>query len=172
MGSDATVVPGRWLGLDISSTTSGWAVVDTEGGCRLVGSGIIRQKRHKDDSIGLRLERLAEALAKALIQFRPERAVLEAGYLKHGIAMLKIAEARGVGLFCCHVAKVPVDEVPPATIKKQIGGHGAADKDRMEAAVRSLCRGCPEKFASDDESDAVSVALYGALILTKQECPI
>lgn len=168
-------VPGRWLGLDISSTTSGWAIVDgdRDGGVPvLVASGIVSMKRRDKDVIGLRLERLFEGLVPVLRDHRPYRAVLEAGYLKHGIAMLKIAEARGVGLLVCHAAGVPVDEVPPATVKKSIGGHGLAEKDRMEAAVRRLCRGCPATFASDDESDAVSMALYGALILAGQECPI
>ena len=172
MGASSPVA-GRWIGLDISSTTSGWAVVDSpSAGPVLVASGIIRMSRKPKDSIGLRLERLFDSLVPVLKEYRPERATLEAGYLKHGIAMLKIAEARGVALLVCQGAGVAVDEIPPATVKKAIGGHGNADKDRMESAVRTICRGCPATFASDDESDAVSVALYGALILGPTVCPI
>ena len=164
-------IAGRWIGLDISSTTSGWAVVDAAGPT-LVASGIIKMSRRPKDTIGIRLERLFFELGPVLLEHRPCRAVLEAGYLKWGISMLVIAEARGVALLVCQGAGIRVDEVPPSTLKLEIGGHGHSDKDRMEAAVRRLCRGCPDSFASDDESDAVSCALYGALVLQPQKCPI
>ena len=169
-------VAGRWLGLDISSTTSGWAVVDAAPGGskpRLLASGIVRMNRHKNDSIGLRLERLFDELVPILKEWMPARAALEAGYAHNsGTTTRRLAMASGVAVLVCHAAGVPVDEVPPSKVKKAIGGHGHAEKERMESAVRMLCAGCPAAFASDDESDAVSVALYGALILQTTECPI
>lgn len=162
------------LGLDISSTRSGWAVLDaSKDPPRLVVSGIVKQKRSDKDSMGLRLERLADALIAVLKGHAITSAVLEAGYLKYGIAMLKIAEARGVALLCCQGARVPVQEVPPAQWRKRIAGKGNTDKVDAQQMLRLQVQNLPDAFASDDESDAIACALYGALLLTdKAACPI
>lgn len=166
-------VVGRWIGLDISSTTSGWAVVDSPStGPVLVASGIIRMSRKPKDSIGLRLERLFEGLVEIMRTHRPAHVLLEGGFCRHGTATRRTSEARGVALLVLHGARLVVETVPPRAVKLKIGGHGGADKDRMEKAVRMICRGCPATFASDDESDAVACALYGALILGPTVCPI
>lgn len=54
-----------------------------------------------------------------------------------------------------------VEEIPPTTIKTTVAGYSRADKDEVEAGVRELLQEHQKKmkFYSDDESDAVAVAL-------------
>lgn len=58
-----------------------------------------------------------------------------------------------------------IEEIPPTTVKSLIAGYGKATKDEVEEGVRNLL---PEdqkdfKFATDDESDSVAVALTYAI---------
>lgn len=54
-----------------------------------------------------------------------------------------------------------IEEIPPTTIKTMIAGYSKADKDEVEVGVRKLLSEEQKnmKFYSDDESDAVAVAL-------------
>ena len=54
-----------------------------------------------------------------------------------------------------------VEEIPPTTIKTTIAGYSRADKEEVEQGVRELLLDHQKemKFYSDDESDAVAVAL-------------
>ncbi|WP_260444605.1 crossover junction endodeoxyribonuclease RuvC [Listeria booriae] len=54
------------------------------------------------------------------------------------------------------------DPITPATIKKYVVGNGKADKQEVADAVRRWA-GYEGEFASDDESDAVAIALYKAI---------
>lgn len=54
-----------------------------------------------------------------------------------------------------------IEEIPPTTVKSLIAGYGKATKDEVEEGVRDLLPDSQKdfSFATDDESDAVAVAL-------------
>lgn len=54
-----------------------------------------------------------------------------------------------------------IEEIPPTTIKTMIAGYSKADKQEVEEGVRKLLQEHQKdiEFYSDDESDAVAVAL-------------
>lgn len=54
-----------------------------------------------------------------------------------------------------------IEEIPPTTIKTFIAGYSKADKQEVEEGVRKLLQEHQREmeFYSDDESDAVAVAL-------------
>lgn len=54
-----------------------------------------------------------------------------------------------------------VEEIPPTTIKTFVAGYSRADKEEVEEGVRKLLQDHQKDmdFYSDDESDAVAVAL-------------
>lgn len=58
-----------------------------------------------------------------------------------------------------------VEEIPPTTIKTVVAGYSRADKQEVETGVRELLQEHQKemKFYSDDESDAVAVALTYAI---------
>lgn len=51
--------------------------------------------------------------------------------------------------------------IPPGTVKRVVGGSGKADKKEVEDGVRKYCE--YGDFKSDDESDAVAIALTFAI---------
>lgn len=58
-----------------------------------------------------------------------------------------------------------VEEIPPTTIKTVVAGYSRADKQEVEEGVREHLQEHQKamKFYSDDESDAVAVALTYAI---------
>ena len=54
-----------------------------------------------------------------------------------------------------------IEEIPPTTIKTIVAGYSKADKQEVEEGVRKLLQEHQKEmeFYSDDESDAVAVAL-------------
>jgi len=58
--------------------------------------------------------------------------------------------------------KVTQQPISQSKIKRLVVGKGKAEKDEVEAAVRRLT-GYAGEFATDDESDAVAVALAWAI---------
>ena len=54
------------------------------------------------------------------------------------------------------------DPIPQQTVKKHVVGKGRAEKHEVEEAVRKIT-GYKGEFASDDESDAVAIALCHAI---------
>ena len=58
-----------------------------------------------------------------------------------------------------------VEEIPPTTVKTTVAGYSRADKQEVEEGVRELLIDSQKdmKFYSDDESDAVAVALTWAI---------
>lgn len=54
-----------------------------------------------------------------------------------------------------------VEEIPPTTVKSFVAGYSRADKEEVEEGVRKHLQECQKdmEFYSDDESDAVAVAL-------------
>lgn len=58
-----------------------------------------------------------------------------------------------------------IEEIPPTTIKTIVAGYSKADKQEVEDGVRKLLQPHQKKmeFYSDDESDAVAVALTSCI---------
>lgn len=58
-----------------------------------------------------------------------------------------------------------VEEIPPTTIKTVVAGYSRADKQEVEDGVREMLQEHQKnmEFYSDDESDAVAVALTWAI---------
>jgi crossover junction endodeoxyribonuclease RuvC len=68
-----------------------------------------------------------------------------------------LGHARGVCLLAAGLHGITVTEYAPATVKRAVTGHGAADKHRVGAWVAGVL-GC-EVAPVLDESDALAVAL-------------
>lgn len=58
-----------------------------------------------------------------------------------------------------------VEEIPPTTVKTTVAGYSRADKQEVEEGVREMLIDSQKnmEFYSDDESDAVAVALTWAI---------
>ncbi|WP_033829068.1 crossover junction endodeoxyribonuclease RuvC [Bacillus andreraoultii] len=145
------------LGLDVSMNSTGWAVLGVKGqAVRLVDSGII--KANQKQPHGKRLRKQRETFKAIIEKYRPKYVAREAGFSRHIKATQTLFKAYGVAdeFF----AEDDLVEYAAATIKKVVTGKGRATKEEVESAIRKLLN-LPDsfEFQSDDESDAVAIAI-------------
>jgi crossover junction endodeoxyribonuclease RuvC len=154
----------RVFGVDPGTRVVGWAVLSagadgthalTSGTWRLGGS---------DLPLPQRLHRLHQMLSAMLQLHQPTELALEAAFVGPNVrSALRLGEARGVVMMTAAAAGLPVEEIPPATVKRRVAGAGAASKEQVERLVR-MRLGLPHlKFSTADESDAVAVAFCALL---------
>ena len=145
------------LGLDVSMNSTGWAILGVKGDAvRLVDSGIIKAKTKQ--SHGKRLQNQRQHFVDIVERYKPTHVAREAGFSRHIKSTQVLFKAYGVTeeVF----ADFDLVEYAAATIKKIVTGSGRADKTEVESAIRYELN-LPEsfEFKSDDESDAMGVAL-------------
>jgi len=155
----------RFLGLDISLTSPGFAVIEvrnrepslitarhvktdakTPDGVRFsmieaFTTVIAGEYKGRDGFAGIIREDYKRPASKRQGQtIFGAWAAVDSGLSRHGLAV--------------------TDEINAATIKRIVGGHGRADKDAVAAGVEKLLKIPPGfEFANDDESDAAAIVL-------------
>jgi crossover junction endodeoxyribonuclease RuvC len=146
----------RVMGLDPGSRKTGYGIVTLQDGHPVrVDSGVLCLG---NGSLESRLERLHQQLQQVVIAHQPTVCAVE-GVFQHRNprSALILGHARGVCLLAAALHDLEVVEYPPATVKRAITGHGAADKQSVGSMVARLLRTAPE--VSEDAADALAVAL-------------
>jgi crossover junction endodeoxyribonuclease RuvC len=132
----------RVLGLDPGTERTGWGCVRTAGrGPERVASGVLRL------GTGPHAERLVRLHGELERVF----------HSRNARSALLLGQARGVCLLVAGAHGVPVAEYAPASVKRSITGHGAAEKSRVGSMVAQLLGFEPHD--SWDETDALALAL-------------
>ena len=146
----------RVLGLDPGTRKTGYGIVGMRNGNPLrIASGVLQLG---NGSLEMRLGRLHEGLLRVVSEHQPTACAVE-GVFQHRNARsaLILGHARGVCLLAAALHNLEVVEYPPATVKRAITGHGAADKQSVGIMVARVLQ-VPQE-ASEDASDALAVAL-------------
>jgi len=146
-------------GIDPGSQKVGWAIATAGDGGVLqrIASGAWTLGR-SSQPITERLHRLHLEVDALLVEWQPEALALEAAFFgRNARSALRLGEARGVILQVCGKHEVPVQEIPPATVKRRVAGAGAASKERLAELVRTQFSLPDTEFATEDESDALAV---------------
>jgi crossover junction endodeoxyribonuclease RuvC len=113
--------------------------------------------------LAFRLRDLAVSLRQVFTDYTPQVVAVEGVFSKiNHRAALQLTHARGVALLLAAEHGVAPVEYAPATVKAMITGHGRAEKEQVACMVQSLLQ-IHQPFATDDESDALAVALCYAL---------
>ncbi len=154
----------RILGIDPGTQRLGYAVIELGGrrASRVVGPGmtylecgVIRAPRTKD--VVERLFVIATSLGEVIDEFDPgELAIEKAFHGKSAASALALGQARGAVLLLARQRGLATFEYAPATIKRAVAGHGAADKSAVAERVSlifSLARA-----PAADASDALAIA--------------
>lgn len=156
--SDGEVI----LGLDPGLTRVGFAVLRVDRrqprllSCGTLDTSVFQRR-------GERLKAIARGVRALIERYRPARAACEQLFFQTNVkTALAVSEARGVLLYACAEAAVPVVEFTPTEVKQVVTGWGTADKRMIQKMVRLVLR-LPEAPADDDAADAVAVALTSAL---------
>jgi crossover junction endodeoxyribonuclease RuvC len=150
------VVVMRVLGLDPGTRKTGYGIVALQDGHPVrLDSGVLRLG---NGSLENRLGRLHQGLLEVLATHRPTVCAVE-GVFQHRNprSALILGHARGVCLLAAALHDLDVVEYPPATVKRAITGHGAADKHSVGGMVARLLRISFE--VPEDAADALAVAL-------------
>ncbi|MFB5568633.1 crossover junction endodeoxyribonuclease RuvC [Bacillus cereus] len=148
----------RFLGLDLSMSSAGVAVIDLVDGALELRTAY-RIKTNPKQRHGQRLNQIAQELRSTLKEYEPfDTIVREKGFSRFAAttqALFKVVGVSDLVLRDYHIV-----ELSPTTIKKIMTGSGKAGKEEVELAVRDvLGLGEDYIFISDDESDACAVIL-------------
>lgn len=151
----------RILGIDCGSQATGYGVIDTDGTRHtMVACGVIRTKASEE--LSLRLKTIGEGLRRIIADYAPEEAAVEDTFTGENVrSALKLTHVRGVALFVCAEAGIPVAAYPPAQVKLALVGNGRADKQQVAWMTRVLLK-LDESPRSPDASDALAVAICHA----------
>jgi crossover junction endodeoxyribonuclease RuvC len=153
----------RVLGVDPGLRTTGYGVVDAEGGTfRLVEGGVLRPKATL--SLEVRLAQLHAAMLDVVRATRPDCMVVEELWSapKHPPTAVLMGHARGVIALAAGLCEVTFEELSHVTVKRALTGNGAARKEQVKAMV-CVHLGLTVSPEPDDVSDALALALVFAL---------
>jgi len=147
------------IALDLSMNCTGYAVVDVDDDkVNLIKKGIIKKKGN--ESHGKRLKRQYDTL-KVLREQYPDAVIVKES-LHYGRAKTSAILAKVHGVLDLLFNEETIHEYPAVTIKRIIASNGKASKQEVEDSVNDLLaqHGIVDIiFKTDDESDAVAVAL-------------
>lgn len=148
----------RVLGIDPGTVTSGYGIVDEEGG-RLgyVDSGGITTSAKL--VLPDRLKKIYEGIVEVIARSNPDAVVVENVFFAKNVqSALKLGHARGVALLAAVNAGIPVFEYSPLQIKQAVVGYGAAEKPQVQKMVKALLN-LAEVPKPHDASDALAAAI-------------
>lgn len=113
-----------------------------------------------------RLKLIGEEIIKIIKKYKPEILSIETLFLNtNQKTAMRVAEARGVVIYEAANAGMKVFEATPLQIKIAVTGYGKATKEQMVKMVKMLVNvdklktHATERQASDDELDAIAIAL-------------
>nr|QYK84514.1 crossover junction endodeoxyribonuclease RuvC [Candidatus Liberibacter asiaticus] len=150
----------RIIGIDPGLRRTGWGIVDVAGdNLCFVSSGTIVSCMRQ--SLAFRLCQLYEGLTDVIKNWRPEEAAVEQVFVnKDAVATLKLGQARAIAILSPALARIPVSEYAPNTIKKAVIGVGHGDKKQIHMMLKMLM---PESFfKGKDAADALAIAVCHA----------
>jgi crossover junction endodeoxyribonuclease RuvC len=150
------------LGIDPGSRKAGYALIEVQGKkFSYIASGVLKYD-HIDEFID-RLGVIYQSCDELTQRFKPDEVSVEALiYVKSVDALSKLAQARGamIAAFSRNM-RGKIFEYAPNAIKVSVTGHGHADKDAVDKALRMMFG--PISFKTSDESDALAIAVCHAL---------
>lgn len=151
------------LGVDPGSQRTGYGAVDSDGRRhRLIETGTLAPPVRA--SLAEKLQQIHRGVAALIARLDPDAlAVEDVFHASNARTALVLGHVRGVVLLAGAQAGLPVHEYPPATVKQQVTGSGAAEKRQVAFMVTRLLE-LPAAAPAGDATDALAVALCLACV--------
>ena len=149
----------RVLAIDPGLTRCGLGVVDGTGGrgVSCVTYGVIRTP--SDAELSQRLLRVADAVAEAVAEHRPDVVAVERVFSQSNVrTVMGTAQASGVVALVAARAGLRVAFHTPSEVKAAVTGSGRAGKEQVTAMVSRLL-GLAEAPRPADAADALALAI-------------
>ena len=106
-----------------------------------------------------RLFLIGDKIKEIIEEYKPEILSIETLFLNtNQKTVMKVSEARGVVIYEASRKKLKIFEASPPQIKIATTGYGRSDKTQINKMVKMLVY-IDEKVKSDDELDAIAIAL-------------
>lgn len=150
------------LGIDPGSRKAGYALIDVQGKkISYLASGVLKYD-HVDEFLE-RLGMIYQTCDELMSRYQPDEVSVEALiYVKSVDALSKLAQARGAMIAAFSRTRLgKIYEYAPNAVKSSVTGHGHADKDAIDKAMRMMFGKLT--FKTSDESDALAIAVCHAL---------
>jgi len=148
----------RVLGIDPSLQSTGFGIVEEEGGrLRPVAYGVIKPTAKQP--LHLKLAEIKTELEEIIRTYEPAEASIENPFYAQNMkTALLLGQVRGAILVAVAAAGCGLAEYSALEIKKAVTGYGQADKEQVLTMVRSLL-GLDDDRIPLDASDALAAAI-------------
>lgn len=148
------------IAFDLSLTNSGYAVGKvTDRDLEIIEVGSIKTKYKKGEEAGRRLLTIAKAVKELYQQYPDAKKVVKERSFSNGRvkATQQIFKVVGVWELMSFLAgHDEFTDIAPNSVKKEVAGHGRANKKQVAEKVKELTGIEPD---NDDESDAIAVLI-------------
>lgn len=149
----------RVLGVDPGLTRLGLGVVESGRPTRpdLVAVGVVRTPA--DESVDMRLGRIAEFFDQWIDEHRPDVVAVERVFARSDVStIIGTAQVSGLTMGLAARRGIPVAMHTPSEVKAAVTGSGRADKQQVTRMVTRILRlDAPPKPA--DAADALALAI-------------
>ncbi|MCY3902367.1 MAG: crossover junction endodeoxyribonuclease RuvC [Caldilineaceae bacterium] len=149
----------RVLGIDPGTASTGYGIVveTCTGDFALLAYGVISTMPAQP--MPLRLREIFNDIRNLIDEFEPHEVAIEELFFGRNVTnAISVGQARGAALLAAALSDRPVVEYTPAAVKQALTGYGNADKQQMQAMVRTLLE-LDEAPRPDDAADGVAIAL-------------
>lgn len=153
------------FGIDPGYDRVGYGILEINNRqCEVLSYGLIStsKQKHFDE----RILEIGNDLTQLLESYKPQHLFIEKLYMgRNTTTVLYVSEVRGMIRYLTVKQEISLTELAPNTIKKNITGYGAADKNQMTRAITALLH-LSEPPRPDDVADALAIAFCGYLKLS------
>jgi crossover junction endodeoxyribonuclease RuvC len=163
----------RILGIDPGLRSTGFGVLDCDGGQRLryVASGVIQTVDAPRGDLPARLKLLFDGIRELHARYQPDVAAVEIVFVNvNPQATLLLGQARGACITALVACGLPVAEYTALQMKQAVAGHGKAAKAQVQAMVQRLLQlpAAPRPDAADALGLAITHAHTGQTVALLQ----
>ncbi|NPV71584.1 MAG: crossover junction endodeoxyribonuclease RuvC [Firmicutes bacterium] len=153
-------------------------VLGIDPGTAITGYGVVRSGRDRIEALDFgcllttagrpareRLKAIHDGVLRLIETHSPDAIAVEKLFFCRNITTaMAVGEARGAVLVAAASCSAVVCEFTPMQVKQAVTGYGKADKQQVQAMVRTLL-GLRETPSPDDVADALASAIAGVHIM-------
>ena len=150
------------LGIDSSTTSTGWAVIDTkfDNELRLIDYGVIKPKQ--DETID-RIIKISNELKEVLRSFRPEFVVIEEMNVTRNMKTIRALSGLITTIeVMLRNRQALYVKLTPSQWRKSVGIQCKNDRNTLKKASVEYVREHYNENVNDDEADAICIAEAGS----------
>lgn len=153
------------LGIDSSTTSTGWGVIDTkfENELRLVDYGVIKPRKQLETID--RIIYIERELRRILQDFKPELIVIEEMNVTRNMRTVReLAKLLGVIEVMLRNRQALYVKMTPSEWRKSVGIRCKNNRELLKKASIEYVREKYNENVSDDEADAICIAEAGSKV--------